>query len=55
MIESYLEYIASNENGHYTTEDYKISFLDGSRSPQTNHKVQFDYNDSFIDISIQTG
>ncbi len=55
MIESKLEKIASELNGEYTIEDYKISFTDGSRSPETSHKVKYKYTESEIFILIQTG
>ncbi len=55
MIESKLEKIASELNGEYTIEDYKISFTDGSRSPETYHKVKYKYTESEIFILIQTG
>ena len=55
MIESQLEKIASELNGEYTIEDYKISFTDGSRSPETYHKVKYEYAESEIFILIQTG
>lgn len=55
MIESKLEKIASELNGKYTIEDYKISFTDGSQSPETYHKVKYKYSESEIFILIQTG
>ena len=55
MIESQLEKIASELNGEYTIEDYIISFIDGSRSPETYHKVNYEYSESQILILIQTG
>ena len=55
MIESKLTQIASELNGKYTIEDYKISFTDGSRSPETYHKVKYQYSESDIFILIQTG
>ena len=55
MIESKLKKIASELNGEYAIEDYKISFTDGSRSPETYHKVKYKYSDSEIFILIQTG
>lgn len=55
MIESKLKQIASELNGEYIIEDYKISFTDGSRSPETYHKVRYEYGESKIFILIQTG
>ena len=55
MIESKLEKIASDENGKYTIEDYKTSFTDGSRSPETYHIVTFEYRESEIRIVVQNG
>ena len=55
MIESKLKKIASELNGEYAIQDYKISFTDGSRSPETYHKVKYKYSDSEIFILIQTG
>lgn len=55
MIESKLENIASELNGEYIIEDYKISFTDGSRSPETYHKVKYEYFESEIFILIQVG
>ena len=55
MIDSKLKQIASELNGEYTIEDYKISFTDGSRSPESYHKVRYEYAESKIFILIQTG
>jgi len=55
MIESKLEKIASELNGEYSIEDYKISFSDGSRTPETYHKVKYEHSESEIFILIQTG
>lgn len=55
MIESKLKKIASELNGEYTIENYTISFTDGSRSPETYHKVRYEYSESQIFILIQTG
>ena len=55
MIESKLEKLASDWNGKYTIEYYKKSFTDGSRSPETYHKVKYKYSESEIFILVQTG
>ena len=55
MIESKLKQIASELNGEYTIEEYKISFTDGSRCPETYHIVKYEYAESEIHILIQTG
>ncbi|MDO5971375.1 hypothetical protein Q4Q35_16330 [Flavivirga aquimarina] len=55
MIESKLKQIASELNGEYTIEDYKMIFTDGSRSPETYHIVKYEYAESEILILIQTG
>lgn len=55
MIESKLEKIASELNGAYTIEDYKMIFTDGSRRPETYHIVKYEYSESEIFILIQTG
>ena len=55
MIENYLQNIATNENGSYICEHLKVAFPDGSKRPQSNHKLQFQYNDSVIEILIQIG
>ncbi|NGX85409.1 hypothetical protein [Aequorivita sp. KMM 9714] len=55
MIESRLKHIASELNGEYTIEDYKMIFTDGSRSPETYHIVKYEYAESEIHILIQTG
>jgi hypothetical protein len=55
MIETYLQNIASNENGRYTFEYFKVGLPIGSKGYQTNHKLQFEYNESVIEILIQIG
>ncbi len=55
MIESRLKKLASELNGEYTVKPYKIAFFDGSRSPETYHKIQYEYDGSKIIILIQVG
>ena len=55
MIESKLEKIASELNGEYTIENYKMIFLDGSRSPENYHTIKYEYSESQIHILVQTG
>ena len=55
MIETYLQNIATIENGSYIREHLKVDFPDGSRRPTSNHKLQFQFNDSVIEILIQIG
>lgn len=55
MLTSDLNKIAAELNGKYTIENTKISFTDGSRSPETYHKISYKYQQSDIFILIQTG
>ena len=55
MVEKKLKQIAQKENGNYSINDYAISFTDGSRSPQSEYKIDFVYKDCRIYIIIQTG
>ena len=55
MIENYLQNIATYEKGIYTCEHLKVAFPDGSKRPQSNHKLQFQHNGSVIEILILVG
>lgn len=55
MIETYLQKIATNENGSYSCEQLQVAFPNGSKRPQSNHKLQFQHHDSVIEILIQIG
>ena len=55
MIESQLKRIASELGGEYSIQYYKISFTDGSRNPETHHKIDYKYSESEISILVQTG
>ena len=55
MIETYLQNIATNENGSYNCEHLKVTLNDGSKRLQSNHKLQFKPKDSVIEILIQIG
>ena len=55
MIETYLQNIATSEKGNYIVEQIKVALPNGSKRRQSNHKLQFKYNSSVIEILIQIG
>lgn len=55
MIETYLQNIATTENGNYSCEQLQVAFPDGSKRLQSAHKLQFQYDDSVIEILIEIG
>lgn len=55
MIKSKLKQIASNENGKYSIKEHARIFADGSRCPEVEHNIIFNYNDCDIKIFVSTG
>jgi len=53
MIETYLQNIATTENGNYSCEQLQVAFPDGSKRLQSAHKLQFQYDDSVIEILLE--